>query len=246
VLLAYLDESYTRDRYYIAAVLVPDVQAASLARALDSIVAAAADTGAIAADAELHGRDLYQGNGDWAGWHGAVRARIHAFHGAYQAIADHDARVIIEGVEIAALADSAQPHSFVLMLLLERIDLHAAERDEYVLVIADEIAGQDGHRRKLRECQARLCWGERIVDTIHFAPSSESRLLQAADLVVYLHRRLETNQDGNERARRTNLAIWARIEMCFVTTPRTHKSPAEAGLEAGRLSIPRHSHVGEW
>jgi Protein of unknown function (DUF3800) len=223
VLLAYLDESYTRDRYYIAAVLVPDVQAVALTHALDGIVAAAASTGQIPAGAELHGRDLYQGKGDWAGWWKTVRARIRVFRDAVQAIADHAAVVVIESVEIAQLAADGQPvepHSHVLMLLLERVDRLAADREEFVLVIADEIPAQESHRRKLRERQDQLSWGDRIVDTIHFAPSSASRLLQAVDLVVYLYRRLETDQDTSERARQANLAIWARVEPCLVAGGR--------------------------
>lgn len=56
VLLAYLDESYTRDRYYIAALVVPDDQANSLTRALDNVVEKAMfDYGNLPHSAELHG-----------------------------------------------------------------------------------------------------------------------------------------------------------------------------------------------
>lgn len=50
-----------------------------------------------------------------------------------------------------------------------------------------------------------------MVDTIHFAPSKASRLLQAADLIAYLHRRLVSGQDGDSRARKANEKLWSFV-----------------------------------
>jgi Protein of unknown function (DUF3800) len=253
VLLAYVDESYTRDRYYIAAVLVPDTRAAPLTRALDQVVARAADAGGVSPDAELHGHDIFQARGDWARWATKLRARISVYHDAFAAIADHGARVIIEAVDIAALRarfGTAPPHSFVLLFLLERIDRHAAEHGEVALVIADEISGQTGHRRDLRLYQRHLPWGDRIVDTLHFAPSSSSRLLQAADLVVFFARRVKTHRDADERAARANQALWARIAPCIVSDhclldeqPPDAREPRRSGAQGSQPNIPRSSAV---
>jgi hypothetical protein len=46
---------------------------------------------------------------------------------------------------------------------------------------------------------------------MHFAPSKASRLVQAADLIAYLHRRIESKTDLDERAKRANHELWGRI-----------------------------------
>lgn len=51
----------------------------------------------------------------------------------------------------------------------------------------------------------------RIVDTIHFAPSHHSRLIQAADLVAFLHHRRLVSQERDARATAANDKLWARI-----------------------------------
>jgi len=71
----------------------------------------------------------------------------------------------------------------------------------------------------------------RIVDTLHFAPSSASRLVQAADLVVFMHNRIEsTLPDADKRAVAVNESLWRRIEKRiehrYCWNPWMHKGPA--------------------
>jgi hypothetical protein len=221
VLLAYVDESYTASRYYIAAVVIPAEQAVPLTRSLDEVVRAAVGHGAVWG-AELHGHDIFHGKQDWEGLESKPRARIGVYNQAFQALADHDVRIFISGVAVDLLHQRYDapdpPHSIALTFLLERIDEYAARVDELVLVIADEVNGQDEHRRSLWSYQRSGTWGyrarrlERIVDTIHFAPSSSSRLVQAADLVAFFYRRLRVHTELDDRAKRANDALWGRIE----------------------------------
>jgi Protein of unknown function (DUF3800) len=110
----------------------------------------------------------------------------------------------------------------VLQHLLERIDEYAEGQGQPALVIADEIAEAKEYRRDLWMYQRSSTPGWRarkltnIVDTIHFAPSSSSRLVQAADLIAYLHGRMTCGGDRDDRAIRANNALWARI------APRVH------------------------
>lgn len=108
-------------------------------------------------------------------------------------------------------------HSVVLAHLLERLDERAEHQDQLVLVIADEVDEAAAYRRDLWRFQRFATAGykprqlKRIVDTIHFAPSKASRLVQSADLVAYLYRRMHARQDSDERAQRANAALWGRI-----------------------------------
>ncbi|PZS09227.1 MAG: hypothetical protein DLM55_06860 [Acidimicrobiales bacterium] len=56
----------------------------------------------------------------------------------------------------------------------------------------------------------------RIVDTLHFAPSHASRLVQAADVITFLYRRAFTHQETDERSRKAKIAMWNRLG------PRVH------------------------
>jgi hypothetical protein len=221
VLLTYVDESCTRDLYFIAALLCPDREAISLTRALDAVVAKASANHGVAPDAELHGHDLFQAKGSWAHLAKMPRVRIGVYNDAFQAIGDHDVKIIIRGVNSRRLREryttADDPHAVVLAQLLERVDEYTTRRDEYALVIADEVTQPGRYRADLSQYQQRGIWGAstrrltRIVDTLHFAPSSASRLVQAADLVAFLHRRMESETAPDERARRANNAIWGRV-----------------------------------
>ena len=227
MLLTYLDESYTKERHLIAALMVPDAQARSLTAALDKVVNDATWDYSVSTEAELHAHDIFAGKGDWRRMAPMIRARIGVYDKAIQAIADHGVTVIIRSVDIPGLdrrypSGHDHPHSVVLTHLIERIDEYAATVDDRALLIADEVSGQDGYRRDLWLYQRSRTWGyrarkiKRVVDTIHFAPSSSSRLVQAADLVAFLARRIEAHVETDERAKKANEALWARIE------PRIH------------------------
>lgn len=227
VLLTYVDESYTKDRYLIAALAVPEREANSLTSALDEVVRnASLDFGYVHAAAELHGYDLVAGKGDWTRLAFKIRARIAVYNRALQAIADHDVGILIRSVDIVGLNQRYtapdHPHSITLTHLIERVDEYAARREELTLIIADEVDGQDNYRRDLWRYQRSSTWGYRarrisqVVDTIHFAPSTSSRLLQAADLIAYLARRRATHVESDARAQKANSTLWARIEPCIV------------------------------
>lgn len=82
----------------------------------------------------------------------------------------------------------------VLTHLVERIYARSSwqHKNAPVLAIANEVAVPASHRRNLWHFQRYSTPGYRprtlnnIVDAIHFAPSSASRLVQAVDLVAFL------------------------------------------------------------
>jgi hypothetical protein len=225
VLLAYVDESYSQgwDRYWIAALVCPEGVVGPLSNALDAVVAkAAAGYSGIGTRAELHGHALLQGKDDWAPLRGMVRSRIGVYNDAFDAIASHDVRIMIRGVHVPRLNERYtypdHPHTVVLQHLLERIDIHAEnDGDQPALVIADEVDRASEYRRELWRYQRDSTPGWRsrriknIVDTIHFAPSHASRLVQAADLIAYLHGRMTSGADRDDRAVRANEKLWSRI-----------------------------------
>jgi hypothetical protein len=226
VLLAYVDESYNAERYWIAALLCPEDVLRPLTEALDAVVDKAATAYGTAPNAELHGHALFHGKDDWSGLSTMPRARIGMYNAAFAAIASFDVEIFIRGVDITGLnrryLHPEHPHAVVLSHLLERIDERAAAVDQWALVIADEVDGADEHRRNLWRSQRFATRGYRarqlgqIVDTIHFAPSKASRLVQAADLIAYLYGRIQARLDTDPRAQRANAVLWDRLALHLV------------------------------
>ncbi len=227
MLLAYVDESYTTAQYYVAALVVPGTSVPSLTAALDNVVwKATIDHGGVHPTTELHGNSLVGGKDGWKPLAQKIRARVGVYMNAVSVIADHDVVVIVRGVDIVGLrrryTHPDPPHSVALTHLIERVDEYAEAQGELALMIADEVSGQDAHRRSLWEYQRTATWGyrsrriTRVIDTIHFAPSSSSRLVQAADLIAYLYRRKAAHGETDPRAAKAFADLWDRI------SPRVH------------------------
>lgn len=220
VLLTYLDESYSKDSYYIAGLAVHHEAVRSLENALTEVVARATRELSVGhLRAELHGHPLFHGEGDWE--RAKPRQRIAVYNWAFDAIAQHDVKIFLRGVDSKRLreryAHPEDPHDVCLRHLLERVNNYANGSDQAALVIADELHEHDRRRTDLRNFKDYGTPGylssklPRIVDTIHFAPSHHSRLIQAADLVAFLHHRLQTHPEKDPRAARANKTLWSRI-----------------------------------
>lgn len=223
MLLTYLDESYTSARYLIAGLLVPDTEARSLTGTLDYVVEEASfEHGRIAATAELHAHEIVSATGAWERLKPDITARIAVYNASLQAIADHDVTIIVRSVDVIGLDKRHpdghdHPHSVVLTHLVERVDEYADGIGQNALLIADEVDQQDSYRRDLWRYQRSATWGyrsrqiTRVVDTLHFAPSSSSRLVQAADLVAFLARRVATHTETDPRSKQAYATMWDRI-----------------------------------
>jgi hypothetical protein len=219
VRLAYLDESYNDAYYVMAAVVVNDRSARPLETALDRVVAEAISfTGN--EDAELHGHALFHGRDDWLDV--PVRARINIYGKAMRAIGEHDVLVLLRGLDRVRHADRDGPqprdaHDVVLQHVLERLDAYGRRCSEPVLVIADEIHTHERHRADLAFFRQAGTPGYRssrldhILDTLHFAPSRHSRLLQAVDLVAFLHLRRHAHREQDPRAAQANDRLWSYV-----------------------------------
>lgn len=222
MLLTYVDESHSKDVYYVCGLAVHHESI----RGLESGLATAVDDASweftgFSSRAALHGHPLFHGNGDWERLQ--PRQRIAIYHRAFQVIADHDVKIFLRGVNRKKLVEryagrAKDPHDVCLQHLLERVNSYAQRTDQVAMIIADELHEHDRRRRDLSDFKDYGTPGylsstlPRIVDTIHFAPSHHSRLIQASDLIAFLHHRIKTGADTDDRAVRANTSLWSRIE----------------------------------
>ena len=217
--LAYLDESYDASEHWVVALLVEHGSVNDAQRALRAVVTDSSLDYGIPEDAELHGNELFGGKGVFSGLEPRIRIGIYAK--ALRAIADCNCSIVLRGVSVSGLRRRYGPHEepqrWVVEHLLERIDEFVSP-DDHALVVADQHELSRELLSDLRRYQERATRGYRsrrlanIVDTMHFVSSSTNPLVQAADLVVFLKRRMSTHVEPDERAARVNAALWSTVQ----------------------------------
>lgn len=221
MLLAYLDESYDTAEYWLTALLVPAHAAHKLQKDLNGIVyeACMASYG-VHWSAELHGHQILHGKGEWERMGPKVRARIGIYRKAFEAIAACDGlEIAMRGVNIANHkarygANAYHPHRVAIDFLAQSCNSLALGRNTHFLAIADEIDQADTLRASYWDFQnygTMSPWTgkiDRSVDALHFAPSKHSRLLQAADLVSYLHFRKRRSDVKDPRSVKATEELW--------------------------------------
>ncbi|MBW0254854.1 DUF3800 domain-containing protein [Cellulomonas sp. PS-H5] len=220
LLLAYVDESYSPDWFTLGAVIGDAAAVRRIEVGFDALVARYRGQFDLDAGTELHGYPMFQGAGVWR--RVPLRARINLYAGAMRVVGDSGARVILRGIDVARqrvrYVHPHPPHEVALAHMLERIDSSADARRAHALVLADEVHNSERHRTNFRDFRTdgtpgyRSSTLPRLLDTIHFAPSHHSRLLQAADLVTFLYRRRSAHVESDERARAANDLIWSHVE----------------------------------
>jgi hypothetical protein len=204
-------------------VVVDDVSAPALDRALDDVAERArkAHLPLAAAPLELHGYPLFQGAKEWEPIKDKIRALISIYEQAMKAIGDQDVHIFLRGLDCtlhrARYSDPWPEHEVVLQHMLERLDEFGEQLGEQILVIADEIDDPNRHRANLHDFRITGTPGYRssqlshILDTLHFVPSQHSRLIQAADLVTFLHRRRSTVVETNPKQAQVIDRIWGHV-----------------------------------
>lgn len=213
MLFAFIDESYTDDRYWIAAVVTHVDHIGQLSNAITT-AAEYASTFGVPLGTEFHGHRIMNGLDGWEPIRRKTRAAGQIYRNAARAIASTPARLYFEGVDISLLNRRYRypdpPHLVVLRHVLERVNQYALSQGEPVIVICDEVQGSDDHARKLGDYKLIGTPGFRSsrlqsLEQIMFASSEQSPGLQAADLAVYLKRRVDAHAHRDERSK--NLAV---------------------------------------
>lgn len=231
---AYLDESYTEERYYIAAAIGDRAGWDCLSSRFADIRERNHQEHGLPLDIEFHADELMNGRKLWS----PLRGRHLEAAGIYAAVLDAAAacgiRFMLRGLDIPRLharySYPQQPHAIVLGHLLERLNerSHAFHSGALVTVVADEIATQSQH---LRQFEGYQRWGTpgyrsstlaHIASSISFAPSHTVDGLQLADFAAYLHRRRSTHTEHHPSARRAMSRLSAKLDALPVHTHTWH------------------------
>ncbi len=228
--LNYLDETFqkvgTPDEYFAYGALTLTAEGIkNLSSALQSVIDDFSSK--VPPAAELHGYQVFHSKDDWAELY--PRESIQVFASVFEAISTHAEAVIIRGINgkrlrerqrVAQYPKNHTPEHQALIHILQCINQGAENEQKNTLIIADMIGDRDANRQHLRDFQQRGTPGsylnstlDRIVDTIHFVPSHQSRGIQAIDMVLYIYnRRRRLNPKTHPRERKALEMLWNKLE----------------------------------
>lgn len=218
MLFAFIDESYTAERFYLSAVVVREQNMRLIADALNQTREYARGFGVYTPNVELHAHSLMSGRDGWEAVHRQPRAAISIFRHALTQLSQTPIRVFISGVDVTRLnarySYPEPPYQVALKALAEKLNAFAASKNEQVLLLADEVQDQDLHASRMNAFQVSGTggyWPTKLTSVelpMLFAPSHESPGIQAADLAVYLYRRIDAHLPANPKSHDLALQLW--------------------------------------
>jgi hypothetical protein len=226
MLLCFVDESFKDTFYGFAGVVADEHATKDLTHQLNAIMKQVSVDWAIPVNTEVHGYPIFHGKEAWSAV--PIRARIGTFEKIIEAIVAADVRILLRAVHSQRLAErqaySSYPVNFppeqvCFQHILQRANTIAKDNDTYALMIADERGDRERHRERFAMYQTVGTPGvymqtklDRLLDTVHFAPSHHSRMLQAADILAFTFRRYRTVVESDPRAAAVMEGLWSRIE----------------------------------
>ncbi|WP_367948754.1 DUF3800 domain-containing protein [Rathayibacter sp. VKM Ac-2857] len=221
MLTAYLDESYTDERYYVAAFLIDEADNPALdaARARMSIFLKGFG---VEPSTELHAHSLMTGRDGFEPVARQVRARIRIYQQWMNELAALPARVIVRGVDVTRLNARYKypdpPHQVALQHTLEAIDRCARQHGKQVRIVADIVPGQVAHAADMIRYQRSGTPGYQssmlaaVVPPLVFEDSARFPGLQAADAIAYIYRRFDAHVESNSQVASAVQRLWTTLD----------------------------------
>jgi hypothetical protein len=225
MLISYLDESSTTGYYFIGALVLSPQDVSAVSDVIENISSLIVQDHPLIFDQsdELRGSQIWNGKGKWKNI--GDRYRYSVFIRAFEQLAELDIEIALQGINKKRLENQylypLPPHELALKYLLDQLDKKFISQSSKGLIICDETgsrAEDNKHRALLREWRAMGTGGPfprnltSIADTLHFVPSQESRLVQAIDLITFLHQRRTVTRYPESLEYEVMSHLWSKIE----------------------------------
>lgn len=225
VLLCFVDESDQGDFHGFAGLMADSHATKAITESLNRIMRQISVDWGIAATTEFHGHPIFHAKEAWK--HVPTRVRVGVFHKVFDAIVAEDVVILLRWVHATRLAERQASNSYPVNFppeqvcfqhILQRAQQVSVSRDTHALIIADDRHDRDRHRERFATYQTQGTPGvymqtnlDRLLDTVHFAPSHMSRMLQAADMLAFVYRRMHTVTESDPRAAREMAKLWQTL-----------------------------------
>lgn len=202
--IAFADESFSKNFYFMGGVLVTTTQLKSIEVGINRLISSIWAEHSVnpISNLEIHGSDLFSGYKDWSFLRSEPRLRNWIAFKVVEIAIENGAKFVIQGIDSSRLRDRYSeplpPHVLTHKFLLERIDEALEKIDSYALVINDNRTNQTEHNYYRDNFHSLIKNGpegnfprkiNHLVDTLYFVDSKHSRGIQLADLVTFIYRR---------------------------------------------------------
>lgn len=241
--VAYLDETHDARSYWLCGVVVSAEAIRPAQAALEKVAVEAAGRCGLADTPELHGYELFQREGAFKG--AEPSTRIDIYSKALDALMLANPTIVLRGVETDRIRFQ-HPHRVAWRYALESID--ELEAPGLTLVVADRHEETEAALRvDTREYieSGTGGWKPRrllgVKPEPRFFDSTENRLLQAADLVAYLHqRRINQSREADPRSHAAREWLWEKVasavSVCKLWSQPEERTEASEWLAADHSS----------
>lgn len=213
----FLDESYKDDHYYLAGILGEPKHIEKLCTEFQHIADTYMHNFALPTQPEFHAHSIMNGLDDWKILHGNFGMAISLYSRLLRVISTSGVKIYIEAVDVRRLRKRYRypdsPHEITLRHLLERVNEHCQPKSAQCKVYADSLPREDdfkeaihgytrvatpGYRRQILGC---------IDGDVSFIDSRSHWGIQAADLCVYIVRRMREEKTGSRQSQRASTRL---------------------------------------
>ena len=203
---AYLDESLTKGHLFIGAILPSPSASKRISQNLRQILAEVQnnDFFDLSGLSEFKASEIWNGKNSWQNV--GERFRYSVLINLIENICNEDIEIAIQGLDRfshdAKYRYPDHPYFLSLKYLLEQIDRRMEQQNNLALIVIDNQGSnrdQSALRKEFKKYKTlgtggnyprKLDW---ITDSLHFVPSHESFLIQSADLITYIFRKVTVN-----------------------------------------------------
>lgn len=224
MLLFYYDEvKYhppTQNSFWLGGIGVPSHSVADLEGQVNEVSQAAFGNSLLEKDTEFHGKELCRGNGLFKGIPEADR--LEYLTRLLNIIGSPQVRRVHVEIRPANITHSKKPHEEIgFMYLVEQVNSLLEEEDTLGMMFGDYDEPAIGtsviNLSRFREGGTE--WSkskqiDRIIDTVHFAKSHHSRMIQLADIFLYCLQFTFGNNSAPWRSRIDNAIRKSGISSC--------------------------------
>jgi hypothetical protein len=222
-----MDETHTAASYWICGMVVHVDHVLSAQAVLQGVAEKAAANYEMPKVPELHGYELFSREGSFKGMPPRVCVGIYA--DALDALVEAEPVIILRGVDRQKVR-MQNPHRLAWRYAIESVDELGGEGPTQV--VADEHAEtEQALRGDIRSyiTDGTGGWKPRTIKNVlpglKFVNSRENSLLQAADLVAYLHqRRFNVPAESDARSQSAREMLWTKLAP-FVRAERIWTPP---------------------
>jgi hypothetical protein len=179
--------------YWIGGLAIPIARIPELEQQVDNLAYEIFENHLLCKETEFHGKDIYNSKANFKGIN--FEKRLYTLKSLAEIIQQAEdvqkiyVRIIPENIKYS----SEPPESVAYMYFLEQVDLFLARQSAKGMVFGDkdDDAVSTAVASLARYKRVGTAWArgkaiENIVDTPHFARSHHSRMIQLADIFVYL------------------------------------------------------------